>query len=133
MSRRGAQPSPGLRDGQAPEALLVPPTQAMAAPARARVCTHHADLSRHEVAQSVEPLHIRLQVLGLVAETGLGKTEGLGSASLSGSLGTRGQFMIIAGGLENVGTLTPSTSTNDSTDIFHLFSVHLEMEFNGTY
>lgn len=39
--------------------------------------THHADLSRYEVAQSVEPFHVGLQVLGLITETGLGKMKGL--------------------------------------------------------
>lgn len=42
-----------------------------------RAATHHADFSRYEIAQPVEPLHIGLHVVRLVVEAGLGKTCGL--------------------------------------------------------
>lgn len=45
--------------------------------------THHANLSCHEVTQSVEPFYVSLQVLGLVTETGLGKMQGPHSVFLS--------------------------------------------------
>lgn len=42
-----------------------------------QAATHHADFSRYEIAQPVEPLHIDLYVVCLVIEAGLGKTCGL--------------------------------------------------------
>lgn len=44
---------------------------------------HHADLRRHEEAQSVEPFHVSLQVVSLVTETRLQKTQGPHSVFLS--------------------------------------------------
>lgn len=58
-----------------------------------QLSTHHADLSRHKVAQSVEPFHVSLQIVGLVTETRLGKTQGPHSALLSITFGTLSQFI----------------------------------------
>lgn len=88
----GAQSGPGLGDRQAQETFLVPshmdappsPQLPFVLPGHApQFSTHHADLSCHEVAQSVEPLHINLEVLGLVTETGLGKMQRPHSVFLS--------------------------------------------------
>lgn len=78
------------------DALLVP-SQApppLAKPGHAPLLsTHHADLGRHEVAQSVEPFHVSLQVVSLVTETWLGKTQGPYSVFLSITSGTWSQFI----------------------------------------
>lgn len=76
----GAQPGFGLGDRWAHHGLLVPP-QGDSSPAPASFghassgSTHHADLRSHEVAQSVEPFHVSFQVVSLVTETRLGKTQ----------------------------------------------------------
>ena len=76
----GAQPGSGLGDRWAHHGLLVPP-QGGSSPAPASFghassgSTHHADLRSYEVAQSVEPFHVSFQVVSLVAETRLGKTQ----------------------------------------------------------
>ena len=64
-------------------AFLVPSQvgspQALATFSHARsgppLSTHHADLSSHQVAQSVEPFHVSFQVVSFVTETRLGKNK----------------------------------------------------------
>jgi hypothetical protein len=62
VSWRGGQPSPRLGDGRGSVCLPVPPDGLW--PCQATMptwlSTHHADLSCHKVAQSVEPFHIGL-------------------------------------------------------------------------
>lgn len=78
----GAQPGSGLGDRWAHHGLLVPPPGGLlSSPGQFWPCqlkvwlpTHHADLSSHEVAQSVEPFHVSFQVVSLLTETRLGKT-----------------------------------------------------------
>lgn len=92
-----------------------------------QLSTHHADLSCHEVAQSVEPFHVSLQIVSLVTETRLGKTQGPHSVFLSITFGHEvSSSFILIDNLENAETSKPSTNTNDLMCILPVFFLYMQ-------